>query len=351
MKKSFSTLLMVALFCILILASCNIDPNIGILSEISQAEPNSGVVLRSYLGATGIGDAESCYYYLADDGVYSYKSRTATSILVSDSIQRVVGAFLESDTDLYVLVENKKEMTTTLKYSTNAGSTFSDIGTGFRGLLENGFCWNDTNVYYLTAGGATPINTEGCDSIEVLTSLATESNTGVQYAFFTLNETTGSETTRRHYVIKYGQAGPLFHVDSSDTEYYCGFQYMGNESTFILFHKNSSTNVSSAWKISDGEIVSFVTNLNNSLEKAKSPNASFYNDKNDTVIVKCANYFASINASGEVESINRGFATDICTSDITNIKLISGRKYIVGTVNSLIYSIDMDDSNNPPTKL
>ena len=363
MKKALPILAAAILLCTLILASCNQDATIGIYSEVSQSMPSANVTMVRYLGDNGDGT----YYYLADDGVFSYKSGTSKALFKSDASQRVVDAYLESSTSLYVLREKNSDKTTSLtRYSGSDLSTATDLGSGFKRILD-GFCWKTedsvSTIYYIDDGLHQYDNSvfDDCDSFEVIYSLQTESNDS-NYAFFCLKLKKGSDETYHYYILKKGNGVPLAKVISKkgDPTYegkrydsYCGFQYIGNDSTFMLFHKESTTNVSSALKFTDDSITSFVSSMNNSLKKAYTQSASFYNELDDTVIVSCTNYFEIIHADGTKESKNKEYATNISTADITNFKLKSGSStvFIVGTVENLLYSIDMSNPSATPVKL
>ncbi len=357
MKKALPILATAILLCTLILASCNFDATIGIYAEVSQSMPSANVTMERYLGDNGDGT----YYYLADDGVFSYTSGSSKALFKSNASQRVVGAYLESSTSIYILSEKNSDKTTAIThYSGSDLSTATDLGSGFKGILD-GFCWKtetvdskEVSTIYSIDGGALTEYTVGnlnCDSFKVEYALQTESASD-KYAFFCLKVRVGETESIRYYVLKKGTATPLAKVDeTSSTVFYCGFQYIGNDSTFVLFKKNTATNVSSAWKITDGSIAEFVKSMDNALRKATTANSSFF--YNDDVIVACTNYFEIIHADGTKESKNKEYATNISTADITNFKLKNGSStvFIVGTVENLLYSIDMSNPSATPVKL
>jgi len=347
MKKALIITLAIVLFSAVMVA-CNIDATLGIYSEVAQSTPSTDVVLREYLGYY-----DSKYFYLSDDGVYTLSSGTTTKIIASDDNQRVVGAFMESGTaKLYVLVESKdkdKMGETTLKYSTDAGKNFTDLTTGIMGMLSNGFCWNSSRIYYMQNSELHEFTTNICDKITILSSLSSDSETDDEYAFFSVNETTGDTTTNRYYVLKYGQNAPEKNLEG-DSTYYCGFQYIGGE--FYLLYKDTSKNLSYVYKLNGDKIEQYVK-LNFNLKFSKTQNATFYDPGYGKLVVKCSTYFdeVTLGDSPSVESVKNKYASNICTADITNIKLRDAQVYVVGTVNSMMYSIDMGNPDNAPVQI
>lgn len=347
MKKALIITLAIVLFSAVMVA-CNIDATLGIYSEVAQSTPSTDVVLREYLGYY-----DSKYFYLSDDGVYTLSSGTTTKIIASDDNQRVVGAFMESGTKLYVLVESKdkdKMGETTLKYSTDAGKNFTNLTTGIMGMLSNGFCWNNHNIYYMEDGGLYEFTTEACDSIVILTSLSSNTETG-NYAFFSVNEIDedAKTTTNRFYILTYGQNAPEKSIEG-DSTYYCGFQSVNSD--FYLLYKDTSKNLSYVYKLNGDKIEQYVK-LNFNLKFSKTQNATFYDPGYGKLVVKCSTYFdeVTLGDSPSVESVKNRYASNICTADITNFKLLSGGVYVVGTVNSMLYTIDMDNPDNTPVQI
>jgi len=350
MKKAIIITLAIVLFSAIMVA-CNIDATLGIYSEVAQSTPSTDVVLKEYLGYD---TTNSKYFYLSDDGVYTLSSSTTKKIIASDDNQRVVGAFMESETELYVLVESKlkdKMGETTLKYSANAGESFDDIATsaaGLKGMLSNGFCWNDSRIYFLKDGALTEFNTNICNSITVLSALNSDSETEDEYAFFSLNETTDGGTTNRFYVLKYGESAPKKNLEG-DSTYYCGFQYIGGE--FYFLYKDTSKNLSYVYKLNGDKFEQFVK-LNFNLKFSKTQNATFYDPGYGKLVVKCSTYFDEVYLDTQkVESVKNKYASNICTADITNFKLRDAQVYVVGTVNSMLYTIDMGNPNNTPVQI
>lgn len=348
MKKALIITLAIVLFSAVMVA-CNIDATLGIYSEVAQSTPSTDVVLREYLGYD---TTNSKYFYLADNGVYTLiAGSSAEKIIVSDDTQRVVGAFMESGTKLYVLVESKETMgETSLRYSSNAGESFSEIETGLTGMLSNGFCWNDSKIYYMEDGELHEFTTEACDSIVILTSLSSNTETG-NYAFFSVNEIDedAKTTTNRFYILTYGQNAPEKSIEG-DSTYYCGFQSVNSD--FYLLYKDTSKNLSYVYKLNGDKIEQYVK-LNFNLKFSKTQNATFYAPEYGKLVVKCSTYFdeVTLGDSPSVESVKNRYASNICTADITNFKLLSGGVYVVGTVNSMLYTIDMNNPDNTPVQI
>ena len=347
MKKAIIITLAIVLFSAVMVA-CNIDATLGIYSEVAQSTPSTDVVLREYLGYD---TANSKYFYLSDEGVYTLSSGTTKKIIASDDNQRVVGAFMESSTKLYVLVESKdkdKMGETTLLYSSDAGENFNEKTTGLKGMLSNGFCWDDHYIYYMKEGELYEFTTETCVSIKILTSLSSSTETD-SYAFFSVNEELLGGTTNRFYVLKYGKSTPEKNFEG-DSTYYCGFQCVGSD--YYLLYKDTSKNLSYVYKINDGDKIEQFVKLNFNLKFSKTQNATFYAPEYGKLVVKCSTYFDEVDLSTKkVESVKNKYASNICTADITNFKWRDGAIYIVGTVNSMLYSIDMEHPDNTPVAI
>ena len=349
MKKAIIITLAVVLFSALMVA-CNIDATLGIYSEVAQSTPSSDVVLRDYLGYYN-----SKYYYLSDDGVYSLEVGVATTKLIaSDENQRVVSAFMEDASKLYVLVESREKDKlgeTVIKYSIDAGKNYSDLAAenGIKGMLSNGFCWNDSRIYYMQGGELHEFNTNTSVKNEILSAFSSDSETGDEYAFFSVNETELGGTANRFYVLKYGDSAPVKNI-KGDSTYYCGFQSIGSD--FYLLYKDTSKNLSYVYKLADDGPKEYVK-LNFNLKFSKTQNSTFYDAGYGKLVVKCSTYFDEITLGDEpkVESVKNRYASNICTADITNFKNRDGQTYIVGTVNSMLYSIDMGNPDNVPVAI
>ena len=350
MKKAIIITMAIVLFSALMVA-CNIDATLGIYSEVAQSTPSSDVVLSRYLGYYN-----SKYYYLSDDGVYSLETGVATTKLIaSDENQRVVGAFMEDASKIYVLVESKEKDKlgeTTIKYSNDSGKNYSDLaeGNGIKGMLSNGFCWNDSRIYYMQNGELHEFNITS-EKIEILSAFSSDSETGDEYAFFSVNETEFGGTANRFYVLKYGDIDrDPEKIIKGDSTYYCGFQSIGSD--FYLLYKDTSKNLSYVYKLADDGPKEYVK-LNFNLKFSKTQNATFYDAGYNKLVVKCSTYFDEVTLGDEpkVESVKNRYASNICTADITNFKLREGQTYIVGTVNSMMYSIDMGNPDNLPVAI
>lgn len=352
MKKSFSILTIAALLCILILASCNIDATIGIYSEVAASTPNKNVTLVNYIGQ----DSSDRYYYQLDDGVYRigygalFKSTKGT---------RVIGSSLDGD-NLYVMKENVADnvANSTVEIYRYTDPTNSETGTkidwapadGERltRLFTNGIVLSNKNVYRLDGTDLHKIDV-GISNGAVISGIESE-----DYAFIRIYN--NDADAAKYFVVD--NASDTLHVNiDADTKTYSGFQYFSADPSFILFYIDNSSNKSYAIKLTAGGIDESSVLLKSSLTKSTTYNASFLNPANtNQVIVKCNNYFDVIDYSDPanitVTPVNKGYAADICTADVSNFKIVEGtNKVVVGTVSSLLYLIDMDDTTKTPVEI
>ncbi|MBO4393235.1 MAG: hypothetical protein J5800_02720 [Spirochaetales bacterium] len=351
MKKSFSILTIAALLCILILASCNIDATIGIYSEVSTSTPNKNVTLVNYIGQ----DSSDRYYYQLDDGVYRTEYG---ALLKSTKDSRVIGSSLDGD-NLYVMKENIAEnvanstveiyrYTDPTNLSTGTKVTFEAEpaeGERLTRLFTNGIVLSNMNVYRLSGTDLHKIDV-GISNGKVIYGIESE-----DYAFIRIYN--NDAEAAKYFVVD--NSSDTLHVNiDADTKTYSGFQYFSADPEFVLFYRDNSSNKSYATKLNAGGISESPVLLKSSLTKSTTYNASFLNPADtNQVIVKCNNYFDVIDFSeGTVTPVNKGYAADICTADVSNFKVVEGtHKVVVGTVSSLLYLIDMDDTSKTPVEI
>ena len=343
MRKAVITAIVLCA-CVLAMISCNLDATIGIYSEVASSTPNRNVTLINYLGVNSAGN----HFYQLDDGIY-YTGRTS-AVVKSTEKARVIGSCLQGDV-LYVMKESFSEDTkaTTVTISSIADPTAAEPvetmipgGENLRLMLTNGIVLGSSKAYYLDGG---TLEDYGLDEFELNYAYESEN-----YALLSMTDKASSKQIIQ-VVCNDGLYGILPRAE--DTRTFCGFQHFGTDDAFLLFYKDSS-NKSYVMLFSDygSEPVTTLAELKSSLAKADTYNASFCDYANSTVIVKCTNYFDKINIldldNVTVTPQNNGFAADICTADIANIRKYKDNKFIVGTVSSLLYQIDMDDySKNP----
>ena len=372
MRKSLIILLAAVLFTLVAMAACNIDATIGIYSEAVQSTPSTDVVVRNYIGYFN-GD----YYYLADDGLYKKNetSKETKTLFKSSDTERIVNAYLElvgSTAHLYVFKDSKdmsQSFPTTLTYYEDVDDLENGavINGPYTGMLCNGFVWNDKVICYLKNGSAITINLalSAEATFEILSAFKSEMTFGVsnaRYGFFSLKikENSGSDTYKyKYYVLNASNDTKYIDYEVSDTtlqkRVYCGFQCLTDSNTFLLLYMDTSgsSNYSYAKKLTAAGVSDYVT-LTDNMKYSVSQNASFYDPVANRVIVKCTNYFDEINLSdGSITQRKQQYAANICTADISDFvrKEAGSNIFIVGTANSFLYSIDMDNPENNPVQL
>lgn len=371
MRKTLIILLAAVLFTLVAMAACNIDATIGIYSEAVQSTPSTDVVVRNYIGYFN-GD----YYYLADDGLYKKNetSKETKTLFKSSDTERIVNAYLElvgSTAHLYVFKDSKdmsQSFPTTLTYYEDVDNLENGavINGPYTGMLPNGFVWNDTVICYLDEGSAKAldIQLDTGATFEVLAAYKSEMTYGgikEGYGFFSIKiTTTGSTDAKYKYYVFNGYTGSkLIDYEVTDTTMqkrsYCGFQCLTSTDEFMLLYMDTSgsSNYSYAKKLTAAGVSDYVT-LTDNMKYSVSQNASFYDPVANRVIVKCTNYFDEINLSdGSITQRKQQYAANICTADISDFvrKEAGSNIFIVGTANSFLYSIDMDNPENNPVQL
>ncbi len=350
MKKTLTIISFAAMLCILILCSCNFDATIGIYAEVSTSTPNKNVTLVNYLGQ----DSSEKYYYQLDDGVY----RTGATLFQSSTNSRIVGSYLDGD-KLYVMKETipegkatESEVTISLYTDPADTSTKVDVtwtpaeGELLTRLFTNGIVLSNMNVYRIDGTALHKIET-GLTDCSIISGMESE-----DYAFICLYDNTASKG--KFLVVD--NASDTLHVNiDSDGKVCCGFQFF-TDGHFILFYRDNSSNKSYAKKLTSSGIEDSAVPLKSSLAKSSTYNASFLNPANTKqVIVKCTNYFDVIDftdpANIKVTPVNKGYASDICTADIANFKVVDDHLVVVGTVSSLLYLIDMSNTSKTPVEI
>ena len=370
MRKSLIILLAAVLFTLVAMSACNIDATIGIYSEAAQSTPSTDVVVRNFIGYFN-GD----YYYLADDGLYKKNENTkeTKTLFKSSDTERIVNAYLElvgSTAHLYVFKDSKdmsQSFPTTLTYYEDVNDLENGhvINGPYTGMLCNGFVWNDTVICYLDEGSANAldIQLDTGATFEVLAAYKSEMTYGgikEGYGFFSIKiTTTGSTDAKYKYYVFNDTGSKLIDYEVTDTTMqkrsYCGFQCLTSDDEFMLLYMDTSgsSNYSYAKKLTAAGVSDYVT-LTDNMKYSVSQNASFYDPIANRVIVKCTNYFDEINLSdGSITQRKQQYAANICTADISDFvrKEAGSNIFIVGTANSFLYSIDMDNPDNNPVQL
>ena len=354
--KKIILISLIATLCLITFISCNSDAINGIYRDIAESQPNTDVTMMSYLGHTSGSDT---YYYLADDGVYSYSNGVTKAIKTSNSEKSVRGAYLDANgKKLYVFLSlkgsAKGSAETEIQYcdlgmEQEGFKKFDKINDPIKGLLSNGFCWTSNKIYRLSEqlGEAESIQ----EKYKISEALGSES-TSDQYAYFLAKEKDGDKYTGncKIYVYKAGTEGKPTKVIDVETKEstYCGFQYIGQESgkeRFLLFSQNGDTDLITNDGDNDTKVasISLGTNLPNFTN-----NASFYDESSKKAIIKCANIFIEISIESTIkkeQTKTDGYAQDISNAKITNI-IKQDDGYIAGTTNGLLYKISVSDNKN-----
>lgn len=352
--KKIILISLITTLCLITFISCNSDAINGIYRDIAESQPNTDVTMISYLGHTSEPDT---YYYLADDGVYSYSNGVTKAIRTSDSEKSVRGAYLDvSGKKLYVSLTPKGTSGKTEIQYCDLGNdqqdfkTFDKINDPINGLLSNGFCWTSNKIYRLSEqlGEAETIQ----EKYEITEALGSES-TSDQYAYFLAKEKVDNKYTgnNRIYVYKAGTEGKptkVIDVETKDSTY-CGFQYIGKDESdkekFLLFSQNGNTDLITDKDDSDSKEDSILLGV--SLPNSTN-NASFYDESSKKAIIMCANSFIEISTESAIkkeQTKTNGYAQDISNAEITNI-IKQDDGYIAGTTNGLLYKISVSDDKN-----
>lgn len=345
MKRNTLTLITIALLAAITLCACNMDATDGIYSEVASSTESKDVIMISYLGTYG-----DELYYLADDGVY--KNGSSTALIANTSSKIIRSASLDESTgNILILLQDRNTLKAQIYQCTAAdnyaiGDPIND--TNYTGLLANGVFFNESGIYY--GSSATEVKT----GVSVNYYLETE-----EYAFFSVLD---SDSNYKFYVIKDGAAS-ISDVAGDDTKY-VGFQPLSDGSTYVLISYDSSKSVFRGYQFTSSGVGDAWFKLNSSIPYAYASQAASFCYTQDTstyMVVKCSNYFDIVDVTDKeatdisVTSLSTGFATDLRTTEVTNIKKTStDNVFIVGTYDSLLYKIDLtadDIQNSSATQL
>lgn len=345
MKRNTLTLITIALLAAIALCACNMDATDGIYSEVASSTESKDVIMNSYLGKYS-----NEYYYLADDGVY--KNGSSTALIANTSSKIIRSASLDESTgNILILLQDRKSLKAQIYECTAAndyaiGAPIND--TNYTGLLANGVFFNESGIYY--GSSATEVKT----GVSVNYYLETE-----EYAFFSVLD---SDSNYKFYVIKDGAAS-ISDVAGDDTKY-VGFQPLSDGSTYVLISYDSSKSVFRGYQFTSSGVGDEWFKLNSSIPYAYASQAASFCYTQDTstyMVVKCSNYFDIVDVTDKaatdisVTSLSTGFATDLRTTEVTNIKKTdTDNVFIVGTYDSLLYKIDLtadDITNSTATQL
>ena len=355
-SKTIFIALAVTLIAAIALCSCNLDATDGIYSEIADSTPSTSVTVKAYLG-----QFSGEYYYLTDSEVCKINDEGNSTVLFSSSETGVIrAASLASDGSILILKQNVDTDGTlkgsSLYYNAYSGSAYADpvlVEGSFNGLLVNGLFYDATSIYRYD-GGKSQIDTSG--NVSVQYHLVTG-----DYAFFSV---TDADSNYKIYVIKASDGTKLFDgITGSSDRTFIGFQPLPSGTDFVLMNYDKSKAKSNLYVLNTGntEVTTDIyTTLNSSIPYAYgTQTVSFiYTEEEKTYIVfKCSSYFDKVRVSddesdGDVTQVSTGFASNLRTTDITNV-LETGTAgvFIVGTVDSMLYELDMNHPDNPPRQI
>ena len=319
-----------------LLISCNIDATDGIYSEAAASTESTSVTTRSYLG-----QYNSAYYYLTDDGIFKIGQENA---LFADDPENTDAPIIraasmnQTDGSLLILWQNKKpEDGAVIKYYAFDGTKYADpvvVEGTFTNLLANGLYYNSTGIFKY--GGA--------DSLVADIKAVMYTLISGDYAFFCIKD---SSDYYKYYVIDASGAVKVNGI-GSDTVYntFIGFQAISDSDFVLLNYKNSNSKLE-AYKMSATEIAAdpYVT-LKSSVPYAFSTQAMSF-IYNDEIYFKCTSYFEKIKTDNETEQINTGFAANLRTAEITNIlPTADDGIFVAGTKSSMLYRIDLINNSS-----
>ncbi len=333
-KANAKAIFMITLLCAvaLALASCNLDADDGIYSEVVDSHESKNVNMISYLGK----DSSDAYYYLTDTGIY--RTSTSGALVANKSGKIIQAAYLDESTgDLNVLIQDVSTSVATLYYYAVSGTSYADpvtVHEGINNLLTNGICYDSENVY--SVSGST-LSSALVSNVSVIYPLVTD-----EYTFLSVNDT--STDTRKYYVIKDGSV--QFSLEGSTS--YVAFQPVGTSGNYILITYNSDKNTYDGHLMTSSSIDSTVLfKLKSALSQSYgSQAASFYYtdaDSDEYMVIKCTGYFDKYNITDDtIEQVKYGFANTLRTTNVTNIiSTDDNGVVIVGTEDSLLYKVDM----------
>ena len=349
--------LAITLIAAIALSSCNLDATDGIYSEIADSTPSTSVTVKAYLGQFG-GE----YYYLTDSEICKINDDGNASVLFSSTETAVIrAASLAADGSLLILKQNIAVdgtlLGSSLSYNAFNGSGYdapAQIEGSFNGLLVNGLFFDASGIYRYD-GGKSQIDTGGDISLQY--SLVTG-----DYAFFSVKDTNNDY---KFYVIKASDGTKLFDGITGSSKTYIGFQPLPSGKDFILLNYDSSKAKSNLYLLAEGntEVTTTVyTTLKSSIPYAYATQAAsfLYTDAESAtdIVFKCSSYFDKVRISddpsvdGEVTQVSTGFASNLRTTDITNvIETGTAGVFIAGTVDSMLYELNMNRPDDPPRQI
>ena len=235
---------------------------------------------------------------------------------------------------------NMATLTAGLTYRAANGTGYDDpvaIDGTYRGLLTNGIAWDDSKIYKISGSTATA----KVSDVSVVYALETDG-----CAFFSVKDNTDAY---RFYVLD-SEGNTTFCLAGTSTPY-VGFQPVGTTGTYMLLAYDSAHNTFKAYRMTSGGIEEeawFTLNSTNQYAySTQIPSFYYTKDTREYIVLKCSSYFDRYNITdNEVESIDKGFASNLRTAEITNIKNISGLIFVAGTKSSMLYEIDMENNSS-----
>ncbi|MGP1507811.1 MAG: hypothetical protein ACTTJW_02900 [Sphaerochaeta sp.] len=342
MKKIFLGIILTAA-ALTALVSCNLDASDGIYSEISSSAESANVTIRAYLGKYN-----SEFYYLTDSGVYKYKDGSTTAVFERTDKYLIREASLnETDGAITLKKMDRQTLENTIVHNAVSGSgyTETELSGIYSHLLANGLFYDASQIYRYSSGTATPI----VSGVHVEYSLETNGT-----AFFCVKEKATGKY--KFYVIEADGAIKVG-VDGSNTSYTV-FQPVGTSGDYALVSYNSGNSTYNAYRLTSAGVSSSIWfTLKSALGSEKSTQAaSFYYESGTGkfIYIKGSSFFDKVNiteATPSVEPVNTGFAANLRTTEITDIRQEPGEtgKFIAGTSVSMLYRIEM--ANDTSTQL
>ena len=358
MRTSKTTIIALAaiLIAAVALCSCNLDATDGIYSEIADSTPSTSVTVKAYLG-----QFNSEYYYLTDSEVCKINDDGNATVLFSSSETEIIrAASLASDGSILILKQNMNVDGTlkgsSLYYNEYSGTAYSDpvlVEGSFNGLLVNGLFYDSTSIYHYD-GGKSQIDTGG--NVSVQYCLVTGN-----YALFSVTDT---NSDYKIYVIKASDGTKLFDgIKGSSDMTYIGFQPLPSGKDFVLLNYDRSKAKSNLYVLAEGntEVTGDIyTTLRSSIPYAygtQTVSFIYTEDEKTYIVFKCSSYFDKVRISadesdGEVSQVSTGFASNLRTTDITNaIETSTAGVFVVGTVDSMLYELDMNHPDKSPRQI
>lgn len=332
MKKNILISIITALAILILAAACNLDAADGIYSEVAASTESTDVVTRSFVGTYG-----DKYFFLSDEGLF----RLGDGKIIPNTEGKIIrSASLDASGNLVLLTQDASTLTAGLTYRAANGTGYDNpvaIDGTYRGLLTNGIAWDDSKIYKISGSTATA----KVSDVSVVYALETDG-----CAFFSVKDNTDAY---RFYVLD-SEGNTTFCLAGTST-LYVGFQPVGTTGTYMLLAYDSAHNTFKAYRMTSGGIEEeawFTLNSTNQYAySTQIPSFYYTKDTREYIVLKCSSYFDRYNITdNEVESIDKGFASNLRTAEITNIKNISGLIFVAGTKSSMLYEIDMENNSS-----